>query len=52
MVVFNNNRSGHHMKHLTISKRLYTLVVLFLAILAAALTSSLFGSYRGDGAGT
>ncbi len=47
MVVFNNNRSGHHMKHLTISKRLYTLVVLFLAILAAALTSSLFGSYRG-----
>lgn len=35
------------MKHLTISTRLYALVALFLAILAAALTSSLFGGYGG-----
>ena len=35
------------MKHLTISTRLYALVALFLAILAATLTSSLFGGYGG-----
>ena len=35
------------MKHTTVSARLYTLVALFLAILAAALTFSLFNSYRG-----
>ncbi|WP_320202138.1 methyl-accepting chemotaxis protein [Agrobacterium sp. rho-13.3] len=35
------------MKHLTISMRLYALVALFLVIMAAALTSSLFGSYQG-----
>jgi methyl-accepting chemotaxis protein len=35
------------MKHTTVSTRLYTLVTLFLAILAAALTFSLFESYRG-----
>lgn len=34
------------MKNVTISMRLYALVALFLAILAAALTFSLFESYR------
>ncbi|SCX22925.1 Methyl-accepting chemotaxis protein 4 [Agrobacterium rosae] len=35
------------MKHTTVSTRLYTLVALFLVIMAAALTFSLFESYRG-----
>ncbi|MDQ1186298.1 methyl-accepting chemotaxis protein [Agrobacterium larrymoorei] len=35
------------MKHLTTSARLYALVALFLGILTAALTSSLFGGYDG-----
>ncbi|MBB3945876.1 methyl-accepting chemotaxis protein [Rhizobium skierniewicense] len=35
------------MKHLTISMRLYALVAMFLVIMVAALTSSLFGNYQG-----
>lgn len=35
------------MKHMTISMRLYALVALFLSIMVAALTFSLFGGYKG-----